>query len=793
VTYSQLIKAGDKAARIGNHYAALNYYKDALAKEDSDQDLWYKYGNSALDQYAYNEAAEVFTYLLDTLKTDRFDDLSYKIANINAVKGDYETAKRYYTLYLAEYEDEDDKLTRLARKGVESAEWAMAQDSTDLYKVIHLDGKVNSPYSEHSPVYQNDNLEFVSMKFKNGEGEDQERYFSKILKSSEGVSEEMENIATYNDDGLLTSDPSYTEDGSLMFYTICQYDRGDKINCDIYYRKQIGDSYREGVKIESINSEDYTSTHPAVAEVDGKRILVFASDQPGGAGGMDLWYSEFNTNLDFSKAFNLKSVNTEADEISPHIYNKDNELYFSSNGRVGFGGFDIFKSKGSGSMFFEEPENMGRSVNSSYNDIHFSISQDDKHRYFASNRKGSMFLETKFETCCYDIYELKKKECQIELETLVFDAVTKEPLENADIVIIDKETEEAVYENTLENTNKDVITLDCEKNYTVQISREGYKDGFLDLNYAEDNFDLDGTQDQQEIYLEPAKLSLRILTYEDGTALDLYGVTIEITEIESGETQTKTRNEGNTFNFAIDSERNYKLTATKEGYQIYEESFKTDREPLIKKIYLKKTPIEQKIATLQGVLPIQLFFDNDQPYPKSMRTTSDVRYTETYVNYYNKKDRFATNYGGLFGGDDRIAAKQESDNFFEGSVKVGNEKIDLFLTTLDEVLLAGREVNLYFRGYASPVSVDEYNFNLGKRRVETLINEIYRHRNGALRPYIEKGQLILTERSFGESTAPSDVSDDINNPRKSIFSPQASKERRVEIEEIDVSRDNLNN
>jgi len=792
VTYSQLVKAGDKAASIGNHYAALNYYKDALAKEDGDQSLWYKYGESAFDQFAYNEAEEVFTYLLDSLKSDEFNDLSFKIGKINAIKGNYEAAKRYYSLYLTEYEGEDSDLTSDAKSGLESAEWAMSQDSTDLYKVRHLDKKVNSPYSEHSPVFQNDNLEFVSMKFKNGEKE-QERYYSKIFQAGEEGSEEMEHIATYNEDGILTSDPSYTEDGSLMFFTLCQYKNDDKINCDIYYRKQIGDSYREGVKIEAVNSESYTSTHPAIAEIDGKRMLVFASDQPGGSGGMDIWYSEFNSNLDFSKAFNLKSINTEGDDISPHFYNKDKELYFSSNGRIGFGGFDIYKSKGTASMSFEEPMNMGKSVNSSYNDIHFSISQDAKHSYFASNRKGSQYLETKFETCCYDIYELKKKECSIELETLVFDAITKKPLNNADIVIIDQETEESIYENTLDETNKDIVTLDCEKNYTIQISREGYKDGFLDLSYAEENFELDGTKDKQDIFLDPAKLSLRILTYEDGTALDLEGVTVEIIDIETDEIQYKTRNEGNTFNFAIDSERKYKLIARREGYLLYEESFTTAKEPLIKKIYLKKTPIEQKIASLQGVLPIQLFFDNDQPYPKSMRTTSDIRYRETFITYYNKKERFATNFSGLFGGTEKQEAEQRSNSFFDDKVKLGNDRLDLFLTTLEEVLLAGREVNLYFRGYASPVSVDEYNYNLGKRRVQTLINEINRHQGGKLSKYIDSGQLVLTERSFGESTASSEISDDINNPRKSIFSPDASNERRVEVEEIDVSRRNLNN
>jgi hypothetical protein len=49
---------------------------------------------------------------------------------------------------------------------------------------------------------------------------------------------------------------------------------------------------------------------------------------------------------------------------------------------------------------------------------------------------------------------------------------------------------------------------------------------------------------------------------------------------------------------------------------------------------------------------------------------------------------------------------------------------------------------------------------------------------------METGDLVVTEKSFGEETAPPTVSDDRKNARKSIYSPEASRERRVEIIEI---------
>lgn len=100
------------------------------------------------------------------------------------------------------------------------------------------------------------------------------------------------------------------------------------------------------------------------------------------------------------------------------------------------------------------------------------------------------------------------------------------------------------------------------------------------------------------------------------------------------------------------------------------------------------------------------------------------------------------------------------------------------------MLEGGGSINLFLRGYASPLSPSEYNTALGKRRVDVVRNEIRRYQGGALVQYLNNGQLKLTERSFGEEMAPDNVSDSAANRSKSVYSPEASRERRVEIDEI---------
>jgi hypothetical protein len=74
---------------------------------------------------------------------------------------------------------------------------------------------------------------------------------------------------------------------------------------------------------------------------------------------------------------------------------------------------------------------------------------------------------------------------------------------------------------------------------------------------------------------------------------------------------------------------------------------------------------------------------------------------------------------------------------------------------------------------------------LGQRRISTIQNEFAAFRNGVLKQYFDSGDLEVEEKSFGEETAPSNVSDSPTDTRKSIYSPEASVERRVEIIEIE--------
>jgi len=93
-------------------------------------------------------------------------------------------------------------------------------------------------------------------------------------------------------------------------------------------------------------------------------------------------------------------------------------------------------------------------------------------------------------------------------------------------------------------------------------------------------------------------------------------------------------------------------------------------------------------------------------------------------------------------------------------------------------------VEIFVKGFTSPRAKTDYNLHLGKRRISSVKNHFKTYNSSIFQPYLQSEQLIISERSFGETTVAAGVNDDLSNQRLSIYSVEASVERRVEIVEI---------
>ena len=118
--------------------------------------------------------------------------------------------------------------------------------------------------------------------------------------------------------------------------------------------------------------------------------LVFAARRPEGFGGLDLYFS-IKQDSGWTQPKNLgKNVNTSFDETAPYLAKDGRTLYFSSNSTASMGGYDIFKSTfDEDSLRFRASENLGKPINSPGDDMYFRLSPDGLGGYFCSNRKES--------------------------------------------------------------------------------------------------------------------------------------------------------------------------------------------------------------------------------------------------------------------------------------------------------------------------------------------------------------------------------------------------------------------
>ncbi|MCQ2286451.1 MAG: hypothetical protein MJZ76_06220 [Bacteroidales bacterium] len=190
--------------------------------------------------------------------------------------------------------------------------------------------------------------------------------------------------------------------------------------------------------------------------------------------------------------------------------------------------------------------------------------------------------------------------------------------------------------------------------------------------------------------------------------------------------------------------------------------------------------IEQKI---QNILPLTLYFHNDEPNPKSWDTTTSINYKATLANYIQLKETYKNEYSKGLRGNEKQKAEETIEHFFTDSLEQGFRKLELFTSLLIQELAANKKIEITISGFASPLHKADYNLHLSSRRIVSLKNYLKEYDNGYFIPYIKKEQLIIHEQPKGQSQANKFVSDNINDQRNSVYSIAASLERRIQISE----------
>ena len=366
-----LRKLGKSYLNLNNLDSSEHYYKIVAEKTNNSAD-WYNYShtlymNDKFDEaeyirskYAYSskeKRADIFknnkahTELLDKISKVDLVNLSINTKNSDfgayAVKND--STNTYYTLFTSANvsslkEIKKSKFVKPDQPTYDIYKTQLSYPSLEVSSSISLSGKFSNEYQE-GPAIVTENQQTVYFTRSNSLDADDDVLYLSLYSVSSGMLDQQDSIIPF-----------------------------------------------------SINDDHYSVMHPTISN-DGKKIF-FSSNMPGGFGGLDLYYcyiegvqtKKVDGNLKkvnkLSDPINLGNrINTEGNEVFPYIMN-DDLLFYSSDGRLGLGGLDIFTAHNYLDTSIIKIDNLGKPFNSPKDDFSFFISKDIKFGFLSSNRFG---------------------------------------------------------------------------------------------------------------------------------------------------------------------------------------------------------------------------------------------------------------------------------------------------------------------------------------------------------------------------------------------------------------------
>ncbi len=257
------------------------------------------------------------------------------------------------------------------------------------FSIVNIGREINSEFEDYAPVLNASEDEIVfTTRRRDGNtyenvAEDNKPYEDIFTTTRSGTTwQKAKNIGPSLNTNSHDSNLAFSPDGNMLFVY------KDVGNGDIYFTERRKDgTWSELEALPGIINSTYRESSVSITK-DGE-LLYFASERPGGYGASDIYVCYKDTRGEWTRVKNLgPSINTEYDEDGPFIDYDGKTLYFSSQGRKGMGGFDIFKSNllDKEKNEWSEPENMGYPINSPDDDIYFSGTKDGKRWYYSSVR-----------------------------------------------------------------------------------------------------------------------------------------------------------------------------------------------------------------------------------------------------------------------------------------------------------------------------------------------------------------------------------------------------------------------
>jgi len=366
-------------------------------------------------------------------------------------------------------------LSRSIDNGIETAQVALDLYNNPVpFNPINLGDKVNTQYDDYWPILSTDGTKLYTTKILPRRNDmpmnrrnSQEDFFINFLEKDSSWSRpyKIGALNTKTNEGA----PSISADGQTFVFTACNRKDGWG-KCDIYISKRTKQGWTRPRNIgEPINTK-VLERQPSLSP-DGKTIY-FTSDRRGTKGIEDIWVSHLQENLKWSEPINLgDSINTNGLEWAPFIHPDGRTLYFVSNGHMGMGGLDIFKSVRTNDTVWTKPINIGYPINTAYDEQSLFVSVAGDIGLIASNRAHD---ENGLDIYSFKLPQKARPDYVSYIAGVISNSKTSLPIK-ATIELIDLDSGEHILQPESEDeTGEYLLCLPADKSYMLNISKEGY-------------------------------------------------------------------------------------------------------------------------------------------------------------------------------------------------------------------------------------------------------------------------------------------------------------------------------
>ena len=288
----------------------------------------------------------------------------------------------------------------------------------------------------------------------------------------------FKHIFRDNKQSFYEGAPSLSSDGKTIYFTknLSSKEKvntnkkekhsisNDSINHLGIFKAELINGQWSNIEELPFNSIKFSNCHPSISKDNNK--LYFSSNKPNGEGGFDIYVS-IRLKDSWSEPYNLgKSINTDENELFPFIYNQ--QLYFSSDGHIGFGGLDVFAFRIDSANYVR---NMGYGINSSKDDFAIVYTDDEK-GYISSDRENENGGDL--------IYSLDKAIYPIIINTNTINKISQKSIIDADINLTNRVTSESL-SNHSDSLGMCSLKFFPNNSYTLIISYEGYKTKTIEI------------------------------------------------------------------------------------------------------------------------------------------------------------------------------------------------------------------------------------------------------------------------------------------------------------------------